>query len=503
MNILTVNDLEHILSLAVKENCGRKHINHIKTNIIIINEKLYKNRALTQDEITALSTNKKVKFMMILFFLTKNASLEFIRRNEELYASESVQVNKLWQHIELTIKKKLLLSREIGSQFKHDFASSSSLSHFVNAAQSLEFTDLAAEEFISNVNNSIFRLYVTKKYELIKGISSNNSIQANKEHYTLHDRKTCFHEGLYDPFKFEESQTWVSKRYLNTSPTRKLIDSVFTVQFALPELTVLYTDNTYTKVFTTEIPDFLEKNLISNEITSELYQAIKNDYPKLFLSPLDYETVTRIYKSISQLITHGIQQAAQVNKPLLILLSEVHGSKESFFFHTIILHCAKSIGVRHLLVETINIYHEQYGWDAQVNEIKRLISFAQNKLGFQVKDLEQELHYKNRLCPYPYHDIPEPHFGIDAREASWIIDAKKINKNQIMIVGSGHLNNLLNSSLQDNYHILPIDCSGDKEFSDMLSITQHHFISLDKSVNQFTLDEMIKMVQEVSLQHGY
>ncbi len=186
-----------------------------------------------------------------------------------------------------------------------------------------------------------------------------------------------------------------------------------------------------------------------------------------------------------------MQSAVQSNKPLLILLSEVHGSKDSFLLHTLILRIAHGLGISHLLVETINVYHAQNGCDAQTNEIERLISFAKVSLGIQIKDLEGALHYKNILSPYPYHGIPEEIFGIDAREASWIIDAKSLKANNIMIVGSGHLNSILNSELKEMYSILPIDCTCDKDFSDMLSISQHNFIPLTWSTNHLSLNDII------------
>lgn len=158
---------------------------------------------------------------------------------------------------------------------------------------------------------------------------------------------------------------------------------------------------------------------------------------------------------------------------------------------------AKNYGIKNLLVETINLYHEQHGWDAQVNEILQLLSYARNTLGFHVKDLEASLHYNNQLSPYPYHEIPEEELGEKAREASWIVEAKELHESNIMIVGSAHLNNILNSELQNMYFILPIDCTGDKEFSDMLSISQHNFIEIDRSVDHLTLDELIKLSEKI------
>jgi len=490
MNTLTINDIKQILALAKEMGYNQYEMQFIKDNLKILNENSSANRPLSQQEINHLATNNSLKLLMILYFLTKNVALEFLRRQQENYKGKSVKVKNLWKNIQSTIKNKLFLSRAVRQHFNVDSVNADSLENFVNAAQILEFDDLMSEEFVNDKDGSIFRLYITGKYEFINAGSSN----VNDE-YTLHDRKTCFHEGIFDPFKFEEQQTWASYRYLNTSAKRKAIDSIFTVKFATPELTVLNLDLTYSKISTKDIPDFLEKNLINNEIDSDLYEAIKKDYPKLFLPSLESKTINNLYQRISQLLEKGLRDSAKDNKPLLILLSEVHGSKESFLLHIIILHIAFKIGVKNLLVETINIYHEKYGWDAKVEEIIKTIDYAKEKLGFEVSDLEKELHYKNIRSPYPYHDIPEADFGMKAREESWIEDAEKINTNQVMIVGSGHLNNLLNSRLRERYYILPIDCSGDKEFSDMLSISQHNFISIDKKLNPLSLNEIIEKVE--------
>mgnify|MGYP006117922753 CR=1 FL=1 len=146
-----------------------------------------------------------------------------------------------------------------------------------------------------------------------------------------------------------------------------------------------------------------------------------------------------------------------------------------------------------MLLETINVYHAQYGWDAQTNEIERLMSYARENLRIQVKDLDRALHYKNTISPYPYHEIPEENFGIEAREASWIVDAKALRKSNILIVGPGHFNSLLNSELKEMYFILPIDCTCDQDFSDMLAISQHNFIPMAWSTNHLALDEIITM----------
>lgn len=128
----------------------------------------------------------------------------------------------------------------------------------------------------------------------------------------------------------------------------------------------------------------------------------------------------------------------------------------------------------------------------------RLLSFAEKELGMQVKDLERQLHYNNILSPYPYYEIPLDIFGIPVREASWIIDVKAVKDNAVLIVGSAHMNNMLNSELQEMYHMLPIDCTCDKDFSDMLDISRHHFINLDNSLVGFRLSEIINMLQKIA-----
>lgn len=492
MDGLTINDLSSILSLAIQAECAQNSVNHLKKFIATVDPKSRVSRKLSENEIRILSADKMVAFIMILFFLTKNVSLEFLRREVKSYKNGFVCVKDLWDEIEGLIKRKMLLSREISSYFCENEAGFTKL---IDAAKSIIIEDLSFQEFVNNEDCSTYRLDITGKYHLFSNALTDKSIRSTQELYTLHDRKTCFHIGLYDPFKFEESQTSISFRYLNTSPTRTLIDSVFTLKFSFPELTVLNNDGTFIKIKAENISDFLEKHLLTQEISLDLYQAVRKDYPKLFLPPLDLKTLRNIYNHLKQLIRVHLEEATNANKPLMILMSEVHGSKESFLFNTLIVSIASTLGIRHLLVETINVYHEQYGWDAQVTEIKRLISFAQKTLGVKVKDLEEALHYKGRLCPYPYHEIPEHYFGINAREASWIIDAEKIKENKVMIVGSGHLNNLLNSALKESNHILPIDCTGDIEFSKLLSISQHHFVSLDKKVNHLSHNEIIEMVK--------
>ena len=461
MDGLTINDLNQIYSMAIKSKCAQETIKHIENFIIAIPKKREID-TLTAKEIKELSVNIPIKFMIIVYFLTKNSSLEILRKRNTPYKSSTVLVKDLWNEIEPTLIKIIFFSREISTYFKDKGdTQSEEFKNWLNAAKTLIIDDIVFEEIISLNKHLIIRLYLTGVYSVEEASLANKTIKSDCNEYTVHDRRTYYLQDLYDPFQFEESQTRTAYRYFNNSPSRQTIESIFTLKFALPELTILNNDGTFLKISITEIPGFMEKHLKTKEIDKDLYNAIKI--------------------------------AAKSNKSLLILLSEVHGSKDSFLLHTLILRIAHSLGINHLLVETINVYHAQNGWDAQTKEIERLISFAKEGLGIQVKDLEGALHYKNTLSPYPYHGIPEQIFGVDAREASWIIDVKALKENNIMIVGSGHLNSILNSELKEMYSILPIDCTTDKEFSDMLSISQHHFIPLDWSTNHLSLDEIIVM----------
>ncbi|MFA6303230.1 MAG: hypothetical protein WC627_08885 [Legionella sp.] len=494
MDQLTIDDLEQILSTSSKAQYDSKSITHIQ-NFITAAAKGKASRikrSLTQEEIRFLSTDKPTKIIMIALFLIKNVTIEFLRKNEVPYKSDTVSVQKHWKNIQDLFTKKIFLSRDVRDYFnKMGGINSEKFKNLVNAVQLIEIQDTSLEEFVSNTEDTRIRLLLNGRYDLVQIDSPNNE----GYQYTLYDLKICFHKDLYDAFKFEELQTWAAFRHMNNNPERKKIDSIFTLKFAFPELTVLNIDGTFLKVSAEDIPSFLDKNLATNEIDDALYQAIKKEYPRFFLPSMDTKYLNSLYSEIKALIDAKVEVASRLNKPLLILLSEVHGSKESFFLHVIIALIAKNHGITHLLVETINIYHEQYGCDAKVDEILWLISYASDDLGFQIKDLEASLHYNNQLSPYPYLEIPEQEFGIKARESSWIIDAKELNDNNIMIVGSGHLNSILNSELKNMYCILPINCSVDKGFSDMLNISHHNFIELDKSLHHLTLDEIIKMIE--------
>jgi len=470
-------DINRIKSLAIAAKIDVALLAHAQSTDLVCE--------LTDNEITQLASTIEIKNIMILMFVVENITLEFIRKNQFPYRKNTISMDEVWNDVEELIVKRLFLSREIAEYFKEG-PSSKRFNEFLALAKTFRIDNLVSEVFVND--NQTYHLYVTGKFEQ----ASNQIINENK--FTMQNRKTGCHVGLYDPFQFKEPETYTAYQFLNTNANRKNIYGMFTLKFAYPELTVLKLDGSYIKIFAGDIPDFLEENWQNNEIDDELYQAIKYEYPALFLPPIDQNTVNELSQKIKNMIDTALGQANQKCKPLLIVLSEVHGSKGSFILHVIITLLAHNLGFRHLLAETINIQHERYGWDPHVEPMLCLLTFAK-QLGFNVKDLESELHYQDKLTQYPYHAIPYEQFGEQAREQSWIVDTKSLNKNAILIVGSGHMNNILNSELKEFYHMLPIDCTCDKAFSNMLSIFQHNFINVDKSLNRFSLDEIIQMVK--------
>lgn len=488
MDRLRIKDAERLQALSMAAKFDAATISHIEAFIKTLKGNPI--QPLSDIQIKYLTSNSNVKMLMILLFLTENVTLEFIRRNRKTYSKPIVLVIDFWNDIQETLIKKLLLSRDISaSLFQND--DPAWFQHLVDAAKTIKIDNITSEEFVSANKDIVYRLFITGKYTQE---STQEKVETYKAPYTLHDRKTCCHVGLFDAFQFEEPQTTTAFLFLNTNPNRKAIHAFFTLQFGYPELTVLNIDGTFSKIPTDEIPNFLNKQKESNEIDEALYNAIKGEYPVLFYPPLDEKSLQAIAQRMEALIFDANEAAKEQHKPLLIVLSEVHGSKGSFLLHVIVTKISHRLGIKHLLAETINIYHAQYGWDALVEPMLRFLAFTK-ELGLEVKDLEGALHYNNKLSPYPYHEIPYEQFGIPAREASWIIDAKALNKNAIFILGSGHMNSILNSELKEMYHMLPIDCTCDRAFSDMLNISQHHFIELHNSVNQFSLDEIIEMAK--------
>ncbi|MCS5712838.1 MAG: hypothetical protein AB7V32_02135 [Candidatus Berkiella sp.] len=493
---LQVKDLARIKSLAIAAKYDQEINNLIDDFMHNVADKSNIARDLTKNEIEQLSSNKQIKKLMILLFLVENVTLSFLKTRNEPYANNKVLVQDCWNQIEDVLIKRLKLSREFMPLFEskneHDVNELKSL--FI-AAKTIVISDLCSEEFVSRSQNIRIRLNITGKYD-IQVIKTDEKLHnQTQEEFDLYERQMHIHVGIFDAFKFVEPDLVTAFRYLNSSPTKQRIHSLITLKFQNPLLFVLNEDGTFTKIAYDEIPSFIESNYKHKEIDEGLYNAVKKDYYQLFQPSLDADSIEKISQRISHLIEAALVEAAKQKKPLLIVLSEVHGSKGSFLLHVITLIAAHRMGINHLLAETINIYHKKWGGDPLVEEMLCLLSFAEKELSIQVKDLEGKLHYNNILSRYPYYEIPLDAFGIPVREASWIIDVKAVKEGSVLIVGTAHMNNMINSELQEMYYILPIDCTCDKAFSDMLGVTQHNHIDLDKSLAGIKLDDIINMVQ--------
>ncbi|WP_133137200.1 hypothetical protein [Legionella rowbothamii] len=503
---LKISDIDRLISyieLSSRDPVLLAELSHFQ-KIRFNKEGHYEERPLTENEIKRLGSNRTIKFYLILLFLAENIALESLRIKNRTYDGDVVLVNDLWEEMEEMLVKKLFLSREISSYFiKLGGKNSPEFQKFISLAKFIKIENLSSEEFTCSADKkATCSLYLTGKYVLEETnpkLKTKNDNTSLREKYDLYDRKTCCHVFLYDPFKFEEPQSYVAYRYINKCATKKNIESIYTVIDSKPELTVLLDNGSFTKVAAEDISDFLEKQLFAGELDKTIVQHIKNDYPPLFYPPLTIELTKTIYQNLYKLINKGMKQSEEKAKPLLLILAEIHDSKNSFLLQVIVLLIAKKLGVEWLFHETINLHHKEHGFDAPVNATNSLLSFAQTNLCIQVKDLEAKLHYGDIEAPYPYHEIPEEEFGIDAREQSWIIDIKTLGKGAVLILGAEHLNNIVNSELKNNFTIVPINCTCDKKYSDKLSITNHNFIALEYNLNQLTLDEIINMALEAQI----
>lgn len=441
---------------------------------------------LTSQEITKFTQDPHLKRLMILLFLTKNILLEYLRRLNQPYPRTSIAVKQFWQDIQSTLIKRLFLSRDIAEYYAEGPKTKEFL-QFIELAKNWEFSELDAEHWINKQNeNHLIILKVNGHYDTGKFFPNESG------DYTVHDRRTGCHVGLYDPFGFHEPDTIAAKLYVD--PSAQKIKAIGTLKFALPQLLVLYSDNTYIKIPAKDITDFIAVN--RSNMNDQIIAKIQWDYPQLFRPPIDEETMLSLARQIQALIASEWGIAQQTQKPLLIILSEVHGSHISFLLNLLVLSIARNYSIKHLFIETINVHHAQQGWDPDIAPTTKLMSIAQKDLGFIVKDLEQTLHYEGIVSPYPYLDIPEERFGIKVREDSWIIDTKLINTHAVMIVGTGHLMNMTHSELKNSYHILPIDCSGDKLFSDMIGVSDCHFIEVTQCVDHLSLKELQHIASE-------
>lgn len=488
---LTVKDLARIKQLAIKAKYDQAVISSVDDFIKGVDAESNQARYLTKAELTQLSTNQPIKKLMILLFLVENVTLNYFKETNKPYNQNKLLVNDYWNHIEETLINRLKISRDFIKLFdsKND-NDVNELKSLLSAAKTIEISDLCIDEFVSKNQHSRIRLSITGKYE----IQPHHTINQKREELDYYERQMHIHTVIYDGFNFVEPDLGTAFRVFNTSASKQMIDSLITLKFAIPVLYALKLDGTFAIIPYDEIPSFIENLYKQNEIDDECYNAIRQDYHQLFQPLLDIDSIKNIKQRISPLIKAAKLEAEKRNKPLLIVLSEVHGSKGSFLLHVIILIMVHDLGINHILVETINNHHKKWGGNPLVEEMLRLMSFAKKELGMQVKDLEGQLHYNNMLSPFPYYEIPLDAFGIPVREASWFIDVKAVNESAVLIVGCAHMNNMINGELQNMYHVLPIDCSYDKGFSDMLGITQHNHIDVERSLAKLGLDQIIDMV---------
>jgi len=165
-------------------------------------------------------------------------------------------------------------------------------------------------------------------------------------------------------------------------------------------LTIFHKNGTYKKIINKDIRNFLIDSLRKNEIDEELFANINKEYPHLFFPTLDLKTTLQLHEKIKRLIEAAHNRAKLENKPLLIILSEIHGSKISYLLHAIVLFVLTRFDKFALLHETINLYHYQYGWDAPIEATNSLLDFAKLRLGLQILDLEEKLHGKGGYQPF-------------------------------------------------------------------------------------------------------
>ncbi len=159
-------------------------------------------------------------------------------------------------------------------------------------------------------------------------------------------------------------------------------------------------------------------------------------------------------------------------------------------------------GIKHLIAETINLYHYKNGWDAPVQPLIRLLSFSKEFLSMNLMDLERSLHYKGKSAGYPYHHIPENTLSHAVRENSWIIDIKASPKDSVFILGAAHLTAILKSELKNVYEILPINLTCNKVYSEKASIMGQNFVELACDISGMTLDKLIDAAQSHHLKNS-
>ena len=315
---LKTTDIERVRSLLLAAENEQSGINYLDDFMKQMAEDVDngKPRVLTENELHQLCLNNNVKRNMILLFLIDNISLEYLRKREGGFEGNSVLVKDIWSSIKGTLYNKLLLSRDMNSYYGNN-GGEEQLNKFMSLSKRVEIKDLVSEIFFSV--NTFYFLSVNGRYELEV---RNGDVRNFKEEFNFVDRKTCCHVGLYDPFNFGEPQTFVARRYMNNCRTQKRIMLIFTVYFMAPQLTVLLLDGTFIKVNEENIASFLGRELGSGEIDKNLYDAIKNDNPYLFLESLNNKIIENVFCHLESLIKGATMKSMEKGRPILIILAE-------------------------------------------------------------------------------------------------------------------------------------------------------------------------------------
>ena len=81
-------------------------------------------------------------------------------------------------------------------------------------------------------------------------------------------------------------------------------------------------DGTFIKVNEENIASFLGRELGSGEIDKNLYDAIKNDNPYLFLESLNNKIIENVFCHLESLIKGATMKSMEKGRPILIILAE-------------------------------------------------------------------------------------------------------------------------------------------------------------------------------------
>lgn len=156
------------------------------------------------------------------------------------------------------------------------------------------------------------------------------------------------------------------------------------------------------------------------------------------------ESLDAVRRDIEVLLKEALKQAREQNKKILILLGETHNTYKIQQVEKIILTIAKDLGITTLLSEHNDLKEQGVGvFEFAVKNLKMDVIGVDNH-----KDRERD----------PYSEK-----GMRNRNIVMAKDAAKINQDAIMIVGSAHLEGLLEEECSqidsEQFHILPIDLS--------------------------------------------